>query len=106
VEREVRLAKARVEAYVRTSSDRVEVASKLADTATKERLRMTIKPPKISGTLRKSGAALLLAPDPLTAIPGAILLGASVVMKGRDPAGLEELAKQTQRTMRELMSIL
>lgn len=106
MEREAKLAKARVGAYARVSSEKVELAAKLSDKATKEKLRMVVKPPKISSAMKKTGAALILTPDPLTAVPGVALLGASVAMKSRDAASLEDLAKETRKAMRELGSIL
>jgi hypothetical protein len=106
---EVRLAKARVGAFARTSQDRTNVATSIADPATREKLKMVVKPPNISGTLRKAGIVLLLTPDPFTAIPGTALLGASYAMKRRQAADLGSLARETARTMqsiRELQSLL
>ncbi|MDA4114294.1 MAG: hypothetical protein OK474_09630 [Thaumarchaeota archaeon] len=105
----LRLAKARVDAFARASQDRRSVAMSMADSATGEKLRMVVKPPNISGSLRKAGIVLLLTPDPFTAIPGTALLGASYAMKRRQAADLGSLARETARTMqtiRDLRSLL
>lgn len=105
MEREAKLAKARARAFQRTASEKVEVARSVRSAATMEKLRMTTKPPKLSSSMRKYAAALLLAPDPVTAVPGTALLAASVAMKGRDPASVEDLAKEMRKMMRELGSL-
>jgi len=106
VDRRAKLARAGVAAYQRASIDRVEVGRNVHSVVTNEKLRMATKPPRLSSSMRKSGAALLLAPDPVTAIPGVALLAASVAMKKRDPASLEDLAKETRKMMRDLGSLL
>ena len=106
MEKQTRLAKAKVAAFVRTSADRVEVARVLSDATTKEKLKMTVRPPKVSSALRKTAAALILAPDPVTGVAGVALLGVSVVTKKREPANIEDLAKEAEKVMRDLRSML
>ena len=106
---DVRLAKARVSALGRSSQDRIGAMTGLADPATSNGLRMVANPPNMSRTLRNVGAVLLISPDPFTGVPGAALLGASYLMKGREAANLQSLARETAltvRTIRELQSFL
>jgi hypothetical protein len=94
-----------VGAYVAASRDKVEFARIMSDKTMGDALRMVVKPPRPASGLRKTGALLILAPDPITAVPGVAMLAASFVMKRREAAGLEDLVKETQRTMRELKSL-
>lgn len=103
---QARLAKARVSAYVRSSGDRVEVARSISDDKTAEKLRLVVKPPNPSSSLKKAGAVLLLTPDPFTAVPGTALIGMAYVMKRREPLSVESILRETRKTMRELQTIL
>ncbi len=78
----------------------------MADTATRERLKDVARPNSISGTLRKTGVALILAPDPITAVPGAVMLGASVVAGRRTPLSHAAVFEETRRLIAELGSLL
>ena len=100
-----KLAKAVVAAYARTSAEKVEVARAVGDAATRKALKDVVRPPKVAGSLRKAGTLLILAPDPITFVPGVAMVGASFVMKRREPAGLEDLVKETAKQMRELESL-
>jgi len=93
---------------VRTSHDRAQVARSLSTTETKERLGQVVKPNSISRTLRKAGVAVLLSPDPLgpiADIPGAVLLGASYMMKKGEPESAESLLRATRSMLRDLQEI-
>lgn len=106
---DVRLAKARIGVVSRASDDRSYVAASLASHTTKNGLKVVVKPPSASNAVRNVGAVLLVSPDPFTGIPGAALMGASYVMKGREAASLKSLAKETAsaiRTVRDLQSLL
>lgn len=105
MEGKTKLAKAVADSYVRRSNDTVQFASAVASPATNRALRDVVKPPKPAGSLRKIGTLLILAPDPVSFIPGVAMVGASFVMKRREPAGLEDLAKETSRVLRELQSL-
>jgi hypothetical protein len=100
------LAKAVVAAYARTSAEKVEVARTVGDVAARRALKDVVRPPKVAGSLRKAGTLLILAPDPITFVPGVATVGASFLMKRREPAGLEDLVRETSRQMRELESLL
>ena len=103
---EIKLAKAVVAAYARTSAEKAEVARAVGDVATRRALKDVVKPPKVAGALRKAGTLMILTPDPITLVPGVAMVGASFVMKRREPAGLEDLVKETAKQMRELESLL
>lgn len=106
---EVRLAKARVSAFARTSDDQIGTAASIASSASRDALKMAVNPPSISRVTRNVGAVLLVSPDPFTLVPGAALLGASYAIRSREAASLETLAKETAmcvRTIRELQSFL
>jgi hypothetical protein len=80
------------------------VAKVLADGATRDGLRQVVKPNSISKTMRKVGIGLVLAPDPITAVPGAILLGASLVMRGREPMSPASVVNETRKLLAEIGS--
>lgn len=84
--------------------DRRAVAAGLADAETRERLRQVAKPNSISRTLRKAGVALILAPDPITAVPGAIMLGASFATRKRDPLTPASVVEEAGKLLAELDS--
>jgi hypothetical protein len=81
------------------------VASAVGDRETKARLRQVVKPTSVSRTLRKAGVALILAPDPITAVPGAMMLGASFVAKQREPLNASSVFEETRRLLAEMGSL-
>lgn len=95
-----------VGAYVRASHDKVDAARVISDRTASKSIRLAVKPPRAGSSLRKAGILLILTPDPLTAVPGLALVGASLAMKKREAAGLAELVSETARTMRELQSMV
>jgi hypothetical protein len=82
------------------------VAKCLADGETRNGLRQVAKPNSISKTMRKAGIGLVLAPDPITAVPGAILLGASLAMRGREPLSPASVFNETRKLLAEMGSYL
>jgi len=106
VKEKVRIERARVDAYARGACDKTRVAQVLSDSITKQRLGQVVKPPDASKTLKKTGAVLLLTPDPVTAIPGAALLGAGYAMKGREAMSIEGLIRETKKTLKDLQECL
>lgn len=106
VKEQARLAKARVGAYARRAGDRTLVAKELSDPATSRTLRRAVSPPDASKSLKKAGVLLLLTPDPITAIPGAALVGAGFIMKSREAMSIEALLRETKKTMRDLEGYL
>ena len=55
--------------------------------------------------MRKAGIALIVTPDPISGVPGVALLTSSFIMKRKEPASLESLAKETRRVLREMQSL-
>ena len=54
------------------------------------------------------GIVILLSPDPLgpiTDVPGAVLLSASYLMKGREPVGVESVFREAQQVLCDLQSL-
>jgi hypothetical protein len=86
--------------------ERATVASGIGDGETRERLRQVARPNSVSGTLRKAGVALILAPDPITAVPGAMMLGASFAMRSGEPLGPASVVEETRKLLAEMGSLL
>jgi len=80
------------------------VAERLADGDTRNGLRQVAKPNSISKTMRKAGVGLVLAPEPVTVVPGAILLGASFAMKGREPLSPASVLNEARKLLAEIGS--
>src|ERR1700730_6256042 len=95
------LLKSSASSVTRVLKDRVEVASCLGDAETKSKMKQLVKPNSISGKLRAAGIALILVPDPFTAVPGTIMLGASFARKRRDPASLSSVFEETSKLLDE-----
>lgn len=103
---DAKLAKSVVSAYKRSSADRAQVAIAVGDKAVREKLKLVVKPPRLSSSLKKAGVVLVLAPDPLTLVPGSIMIGLGHVARGRDPANLGDMVAETRKMMSELQSLL
>jgi hypothetical protein len=86
--------------------ERAAVSRGLADAETRERLRQVARPNSISRTLRKVGVALIIAPDPITAVPGAMMLGASLATRGKDPLSAASVVIETRKLLAEMGSFL
>lgn len=74
----------------------------MADRRTRGLLRDVSKPNSPSKTMKKIGVSLLLSPDPITDIPGAIILGASFAAKGKDPIGAAAVSKEIRKILAEI----
>ncbi len=85
--------------------DRGAVAGALADRGTREGLRQVARPNSLSKTLRKAGVALILAPDPITAVPGAVMVGASFAARGREPLSAASVFSETRKILDEIGSL-
>jgi hypothetical protein len=101
-----RLAKATVDAFARASQDKIEACRVAADDRVSKSVRLAVKPPKAASSLRKAGVVLVLAPDPVTAVPGVAMIGASYAIKKKEAAGLEELIEEARRVASDLESLL
>ena len=80
------------------------LAGVLADKESRNSLRQVARPNSISRTLRKAGVTLMLSPDPLTDIPGAIMLGASVVTRNKEPLRPASVFAETRKLLAEMGS--
>jgi hypothetical protein len=87
-------------------AERASLARKLADRESKNTLKQVARPNSISRTMRKAGVALLVSPDPFTNVPGAIMLGASLATRKKDPLSPASLLAETRKLMAEMGSFL
>jgi hypothetical protein len=90
----------------RVLRERTTVAERLADVETRDGLKQVAKPNSISKTMRKAGIGLILAPEPLTAVPGAIILGASFATRRREPLSPASVFNETRKLLAEIGSYL
>ena len=74
----------------------------LADAGTHDSLRQVARPNSISKTLRKAGVALVLSPDPITAVPGVIILGASIATRKKNPLNPASVFDETRKLLSEI----
>jgi L-aminopeptidase/D-esterase-like protein len=86
--------------------DRKMVAGQLADSQTKDKLKQVVKPNSLARTLRKTGVALIIAPDPVTAVPGVVMLGASYAMKKKEPLTPSSVFEEAQQILSEMDSFI
>lgn len=82
------------------------MAGRLADIATRSSLSQVVRPNSISRTLRKAGVALILAPDPITAVPGAVMLGASIAARRKEPLSAASVSNEARKLLSEIGSLL
>lgn len=80
------------------------VAGVIADPKTRDSLQQVVRPNSLSKTLRKAGVALILTPDPITAVPGVMMLGASFATRGKQPLTPASVYDETQRLLDEMGS--
>lgn len=103
--RKSRLARSSAASASRILDDRAAVAKALADRDTRRAILQVAKPNSPSKSLRKAGVALLLSPDPFTTVSGAVLLGASVAARGKDPLSASEVSAEAKKLLSDLRSI-
>lgn len=103
--RRAELIKSRAKSAARIIDDRKSVAQSLASTRTRDSLKKVVKPNSISKTLRKAGVAMLLAPDPVTAVPGAVMLGASLATKKKEPLTPKSVYEEANKLLDEMGSL-
>ncbi len=68
-------------------------------------LEKVVRPKSLVGGIKKAGVILMLAPDPITGIPGAALLASSYVLKKREPSSIKTLVLEARRLLREIDSL-
>jgi L-aminopeptidase/D-esterase-like protein len=86
--------------------ERMVVAGQLADAQTKEKLKQVVRPNSLTKTLRKTGVALIITPDPITAIPGVLMLGASFATRKREPLTPSSVFEEAQSILSEMDSFI
>ena len=86
----------------RTASDLKQAAVALDTSESSARLRDVTEPPSLTGTLRKTGIALALAPEPITTVAGVGLVVASFAVGRREPAGLTDLKEASEGALSAL----
>ncbi len=93
-QKEARLAGDYSRSLARQANDMRDVALALESSKVAQSLRVLTKPPSMKHTMRKAGVALILTPDPVTTVAGVALVGASLGMRGGDPASIGTLARE------------
>jgi hypothetical protein len=99
------VARTLVESVKRTSRDYVNVSQALDFEESLRSLGALTRPTSLSGTIRKTGIALAIAPEPFTTVLGIGMIAGSYLMKSREPASLGDLAGETRTLLGELSSL-
>ena len=81
---------------------RKAVAESIADSKTHGKLKQVAKPSSLTRSLRKTGVALVLAPDPLTGVAGAVLIGVSMATKKKDASSAASVFEETRTLLAEM----
>ena len=99
-----KLAKARSASLKRDAEDWVRVASSLKSEEGAKRLRDLSHPPHIKKTMRNTGLALAVAPDPVTTVAGVALFAGSFAVR-REPATLKSVGDELKAQVSELRTL-
>lgn len=91
--REAALAISRCESLRRTAKDWADVASSLEAEDAAKSVRDLTHPPSTKKTMRTTGIALAVAPEPFTTAAGVALVAGSFAMRG-EPATLKSVAEE------------
>jgi hypothetical protein len=94
-----------VESVKRTSRDTVQVCGALDSKETVRSLRALTRPASLSGTIRKTGIALAIAPEPFTTVIGIGMIAGSYLMKSREPASLKDLTSEATALLGDFSSL-
>jgi hypothetical protein len=100
-----KLIRSSTDSFSRIVNERVHVAAAVDTSLLRRHFDNVTKPPSLSGGMRKAGMALILAPDPITGVPGVALLASSFVVKRKEPASLGSLAQETRKVLKEIQSL-
>ena len=98
------LVNAAASSMSRVAGDRREVSDALDPSDVKDCIRRVVKPTSLSGSMKKVGIVLILAPEPISTVPGVALLASSYAMKRREPASLQTLNREADKQLDELRS--
>lgn len=91
--------------FARIAEAKADVAASLETTKVQSHMRGLMKPGSPSSAMKKAGVALIVTPDPITAVPGAALIAASYASKRNDPSSIEDLALETKKILRDIKSL-
>lgn len=100
-----KLIDASAKSIARVAKERAETAEAVKSTESVRATRRALKPASMASGMRKAGIALIATPDPITGVPGVALLASSFVAKRKEPAGLDHLAKEARKLLRDLQSL-
>jgi hypothetical protein len=101
---QVKVLKSSASSATRILAERTTLARNFADSGTLNAMKQVAKPNSISRTLRVAGVALMLSPDPFTDVPGAIMLGASLATRNKDPLSPASVFAETRKLLAEMGS--
>ena len=101
-QRRAKVIIASAESVTGVLKQRAVVAKSLADSKTRDKLKQVARPNSVTKTLRKTGLALILAPDPITAVPGAVLVGASIATRKKDASSAASVFEETRKLLAEM----
>lgn len=101
----MKLIRSSTDSVSRLVSEKVHVVKTVNTSPLRRHFDNLTKPPSLSGGMRKVGITLIVAPDPITGVPGVVLLASSFVMKRKEPASLGSLAQETRKVLREIQSL-
>ncbi len=100
-----KLVRSSAESVVRRAEEKATTAAALEGAEAARRLRDLASPGSPGGALKKVGVALVVAPDPVTTVAGAAMVASSYALRNRKPAGLDDLAAETRRVLRDMKSL-
>jgi hypothetical protein len=97
-----KLLKSTASSVARVLKEKGAIAASMGDPQAKSSLKQVVRPNSFSKTMRSTGVALILAPEPITAVPGAVVLGVSLLTKKRDPLGMASVMDETRKLLDEI----
>lgn len=98
------IAASRAESLARVAKTRAEVAKGLDATKVTRHVDRVLNPKSRKSTLRKTGVALIAAPEPVTGVAGVAMIASTFAMSKDDPLSLADVARETAKILRDLES--
>jgi hypothetical protein len=102
---EKRIVHSVADSLARVADARSSVAKSVDASNLRSHVGKLSKPGSPCSAMKKAGVALIMTPDPVTAVPGVALLAASYASKRSDPSKLEDLAAETRKILRDIQSL-
>lgn len=96
---------AAAESLSRVAAAKADVAAKTSMAPAVGKLKGLTDPKSPASTMRKAGAVLIAAPDPVTGVAGVALVASAFAMKKKEPAKLADLAAETRKILRDLQGL-